>query len=92
MEKGIDEIKTCPVCKKHFYVPNLSTWAFGKKVKKKPKIPYCSWSCFRNDKKEKRYCINCGKEFISTGSSFCDYYCKVDYENEERIVRKIASN
>ena len=37
-------------------------------------------------KKEKRYCVNCGKEIVSKwGVKFCSNSCSASYNNKKRI-------
>lgn len=94
MEREAGGMKICPVCKKEFYVPILINWTYAKRSKNKVEILYCSWTCYRSNVKkvEKKHCINCGKEIIGNGQLFCDYYCRVDYEQLHREEpRKIIS-
>lgn len=86
----VGSMKKCPVCKKEFYVPCLSLWTYTVKKRDNVKVPYCSWSCFRSleKKKEVRHCINCGKEIIGKGKIYCDYFCKIDFEQLRKDEKK----
>ena len=53
MDKITGMFKTCPVCKKEFYILDVGIWAYKKKNKKGHNKYYCSWTCFREKEKKK---------------------------------------
>ena len=53
MDKITGMVKTCPVCKKEFYVLDVGIWAYKKKNKKGHNRYFCSWTCMRAWEKKK---------------------------------------
>ncbi|MBQ3599625.1 MAG: hypothetical protein II992_00265 [Lachnospiraceae bacterium] len=53
MEKN--QYKKCTCCRKMVYIPGMQSEYAYKRKRGSRKIYYCSWACFRNDDRRKRY-------------------------------------
>lgn len=53
MDKITGMVKTCPVCKKDFYLLDVGIWAYKKRNPKGHNRYFCSWSCMRAWEKKK---------------------------------------